>query len=69
MEAVQHKTALKGGEWLIKNSYASEIFIREDFTEEQHMIMDMCRQFIKSEILPVLERIDKLEPGLMRSLI
>jgi alkylation response protein AidB-like acyl-CoA dehydrogenase len=69
MEAVQNKTALKGGEWLIKNSDASEIFIREDFTEEQHMIMDMCRQFIKTEILPVLERIDKLEPGLMRSLL
>ena len=61
--------SLKGGEWLIKESNASETFIREDFTEEQQMILDMCRQFIKTEVYPILDRIDKLEPGLMRSLL
>ena len=60
---------LKGAEWLIKESSANDIFIREDFTEEQQMIFDMCRQFIKTEVFPVLDRIDKLEPGLMRSLL
>lgn len=69
MEAVENKVLLKGGEWLIKESDANETFIREDFNEEQHMIMDMCRQFIKSEIHPILDRIDKLEKGLMRSLL
>ncbi len=69
MEAVETKTILKGGEWLIKESNPSETFIPEDFNEEQHMILDMCRQFVKAEVFPVLERIDKLEPGLMRSLL
>ncbi len=69
MEAAETKTLLKGGEWLIKESNASETFIPEDFNEEQHMILDMCRQFVKAEVFPVLERIDKLEPGLMRSLL
>lgn len=69
MEAVETKTILKGGEWLIKESKPSETFIPEDFNEEQHMILDMCRQFVKAEVFPVLERIDKLEPGLMRSLL
>ncbi len=64
MEVVQNKTVLKGGEWLIKESDASETFIREDFTEEQQMIMDMCRQFVKTEVFPILDRIDSLEPGL-----
>lgn len=58
-----------GGEWLIKESSKDEIFVPEEFTEEHQMIRDMCRQFIHSEVYPVLDRIDKLEPGLMRSLL
>jgi alkylation response protein AidB-like acyl-CoA dehydrogenase len=69
MDSVATKTALKGGEWLIKESTTADMFIREDFSEEQQMIFDMCRQFIKTEVHPVIERIDKLEPGLMRSLL
>ena len=69
MEPVQNKTVLKGGEWLIKESNAFETFTPEDFTEEQHMVLNMCRQFVKTEVFPVLERIDKLEQGLMRSLL
>ena len=61
--------ALKGAEWLIKESSAFETFIPEDFNEEQRMVKDMCNAFLDSEVLPVLDRIDKLEPGLMPSLI
>ena len=32
------RAALKGGEWLIKESIPSETFTREDFGEEQLMI-------------------------------
>ncbi|MCU7552086.1 acyl-CoA dehydrogenase family protein [Chitinophagaceae bacterium LB-8] len=59
--------ALKGGEWLIKES--ASIFTPEEFTEEQRMIRDMCEQFLQTEIIPLLERIDHQEPGLMRSLM
>jgi alkylation response protein AidB-like acyl-CoA dehydrogenase len=69
MESVKNKTTLRGGEWLVKESNAFDTFIREDFTEEQHMIMDMCQQFVRTEVLTVLDRIDSMEPGLMRSLI
>ena len=69
MEAAANKTVLKGGEWLIKESSAFETFTPEDFNEEQDMILDMCRQFVKAEVLPVIERIDKMEAGLMRSLL
>ena len=65
----QQTTALKGGEWLIKESNPFETFIPEDFDEEQKMVMDMCQQFLDTEIYPALERIDKLEPGLMPSLL
>ena len=63
------RAALKGGEWLIKESIPSETFTREDFGEEQLMIRDMCNQFLEAEIYPNLDRIDDLEPGLMKSLV
>jgi len=63
------KTVLKGGEWLVKESLPSEIYIPEDFTEEQQMIRDMCIQFLDAEVYPILDRIDNLEPGLMKSLL
>jgi alkylation response protein AidB-like acyl-CoA dehydrogenase len=61
--------ALKGGEWLIKETNPADIFCPEDFSEEQTMVKDMCHQFINSEITPVIDRIDKMEPGLMPSLM
>ena len=60
---------LKGGEWLIKESNAFDTFFPEDFNEEQQMVKDMCLQFLGSEVLPVIDRIDKMEPGLMPSLM
>ncbi|BFG70709.1 acyl-CoA dehydrogenase family protein [Sediminibacterium sp. KACHI17] len=68
METKQAK-ALLGGEWLIKESNPFETFIPEDFNEEQRMVMDMCTQFLDAEVLPIVERIDKLETGLMPSLL
>ena len=69
MEATQTKTLLKGGEWLIKESNAFETFTPEDYTEEQIMVRDMCIQFLQTEVIPVVERMDKMEPGLMPSLM
>ncbi len=60
---------LKGGEWLIKESEASATYTPEDFNEEQVMVRDMCLQFLDSEVLPAIDRIDKMEPGLMPSLM
>lgn len=62
-------SALKGGEWLIKPGNPNQVFTPEDFTEEQLMIRDMCHQFLKTEVLPVMDRIDKAEPGLIPSLM
>jgi hypothetical protein len=69
METSQKMTVLKGGEWLVKASSPFETFIPEDYSEEQQMVKDMCRNFLDTEVMPVLDRIDKLEEGLMPSLI
>lgn len=61
--------ALKGGEFIIKESNPFSTFIPEDFDEEQKMVLDMCHQFLHSEIFPAFERIEKQEEGLVRSLM
>ena len=62
-------TPLKGGEWLIKESNAFETFTPEDFNEEQQMVKEMCLQFLTTEVIPIVDRIDKMEAGLMPSLM
>lgn len=69
MEATNKTKALLGGEWIIKESNPHETFIPEEFNEEQTMVMDMCHQFLEAEILPIVDRIDKMEPGLVASLM
>jgi len=66
---VKKNASLKGGEWLVKESSPFETYIPEEFTEEQKMIRDMCDQFLDMEVMPILDRIDNLEPGLMKSLL
>ena len=63
------KTVLKGGEWLIKESLPMDTFTPEDFDEEQKMVKDACLQYLGSEVLPNLHRIDALEEGLMPKLL
>lgn len=67
--SVSTPAALKGGEWIIKESSPADIFTPEEFNEEQKMIMDMCTSFVKTEVLPIIDRIDNLEPGLMPALL
>ena len=62
-------TTLKGGEWLIKTSTPQETFIPENFNEEQVMVKEMCATFLDTEVLPVVQRIDKMEEGLMPALL
>jgi alkylation response protein AidB-like acyl-CoA dehydrogenase len=70
MATVAEKEALKGGEFLIKDSTADQIFIREEFNEEQMMIADTCRDFLKTEIWPILDEIDNAKsPELISSLM
>ncbi|MFM2145457.1 MAG: hypothetical protein RL732_293 [Bacteroidota bacterium] len=66
---VDKKQVIKGGEWLIRETKPEETFIPEEFNEEQLMVKDMCAAFLETEVLPIHERIDKLEPGLMAGLV
>ena len=60
---------IKGGEFIIRDTEANDIFIPENWTEEQRMIAQMCDDFINTEVVPHLERIDSMEEGLMPSIM
>ena len=68
--AEETKQAIKGGEFLIRETDANDIFIPEEWSEEQKMIAQTCHDFIAQEITPRLDEIDSMEnPGLMPSLL
>lgn len=60
------KTAIKGGEFLIRDVEAKDIFIPEEWSEEQKMIAQTCEDFIETEVFPHLDEIDSQKnPDLM----
>lgn len=61
--------ALKGGEFIIKESLAKDIFTPEDFSEEQKMMAEACLDFVEKEIFPNVERMNSLEEGFMPNLL
>nr|WP_315027951.1 acyl-CoA dehydrogenase family protein [uncultured Chryseobacterium sp.] len=50
---------LKGGEFLIKQIPANEIFSIEELNEEQRMLRDSAKEFIDREVVPQRERFEK----------
>jgi alkylation response protein AidB-like acyl-CoA dehydrogenase len=59
----------KGGEYIIKAQAAADIFTPEMFDEEQKMIASMASDFINTEVIPHLDKIDTQEEGLMEKLL
>ncbi len=66
---MENDDVIKGGEFLIKETKAENVFIPEEFSEEQHMIGDMCLDFVEKEIVPNIDRIETLEDGYTASLM
>ncbi|MBK9255268.1 MAG: acyl-CoA dehydrogenase family protein [Saprospiraceae bacterium] len=67
--ATLDKTLLKGGAFLVSETQPSLSFIPEDFTEEQLMAKESVREFVEQEIHPYIDRIEKLEEGLIPSIL
>lgn len=67
---METKTAIKGGEFLIRDTDAQDIFIPEEWNEEQKMIAQTCHDFIETEVYPILDEIDlQKDPTIMPGLI
>ena len=61
--------SLKGGEFLIKETEAKDVFIPEEWNEEQLMIAQTCHDFLAANVWNSLDRIDAQEEGLMVDLL
>lgn len=68
-DTLVQKSVLKGGEFIIKDAQSEDIFVPEEFGEEQLMIRDTVRDFVNTEILPNAQRIEKQEEGLSVQLL
>ena len=61
--------SIQGGEFLIRETLAQDIFIPEEFSEEQKMMAQACQDFIDTEITPNSEAIDSMKhPDLIPSI-
>ena len=60
---------VKGGEFLISERNAADIFTPEDFTDEHRMIGETCREYIDNEVVPNLPALEKHSWELARDLI
>jgi len=66
---MDNKNAIKGGEFIVKQTEANDIFIPEKFGEEPRMIAQSCQDFIDKEVIPNLDRLDNHEEGLMPNIL
>ena len=69
-KTVETQKAIRGGEFLIRETRAGEIFIPEEFSEEQKMIRQQCKDFLDKEVFNRLDEIDSMkDPKLMPTLL
>ena len=56
---------IKGGEFIIKEIKSNEIFIREEFSEEQKMMLNSTKDFNEKEIRPKIMKFEEKEYSLV----
>jgi alkylation response protein AidB-like acyl-CoA dehydrogenase len=66
---MENSKLITGGEFLVKDTDPADVFIPEEFDEEQKLIGQTCQDFLDTEVFPVMEGIDAQEDGLMRELL
>jgi len=60
---------IKGGEFLIKQVQKEDVFITEQFSEEQKMMKDAVVEFIDREVWPIKERFEEKDYALTEELM
>ena len=67
MAASEH--TVKGGAWLIEETDPATVMTPEKLNEEHRLIRQTASEFIKGEVLPAVERLEKKEWSLNRELL
>jgi len=63
------ETATRGGSWLIEDAPAESVFTPEKLSDEHKLIGQTAGEFIETEVLPALERLEQKDWALARTLV
>ena len=66
---MENSKLLKSGEFLVTEIDPKDIFIPEEFNEEQKMIAQTCSDFLVAEVYPNLEKVEQSDRELMKSIL
>ena len=69
MGATETMNIIRGGSFLVEEHPLEQVFIPEEFTEEEQMTGELVSDFIDGTVVPVLDRLEAQEEGLMESLL
>jgi alkylation response protein AidB-like acyl-CoA dehydrogenase len=69
MATTTTQSAIRGGSFLIEDRSPDEVFIPEEFSDEQRQIGQTTREFIANEVLPQAEELEQHKEGLTQSLL
>jgi len=63
---MENRKVLKSGEFLVDEIGPKDIFIPEEFNEEQLMIAQTCMDVLETEVYPILDELDSPDIELMK---
>jgi len=66
---MENRKVLKSGEFLVDEIQAKDMFIPEQFDEEQKMIAQTIQDFLNTELYPSIEQIDSPDINLMKRVL
>jgi alkylation response protein AidB-like acyl-CoA dehydrogenase len=66
---MENRKVLKSGEFLVDTVEAKDVFIPEEFDDEQLMIAQTCQDFLDTEVYPNMDKIDSPDINLMRTIL
>jgi alkylation response protein AidB-like acyl-CoA dehydrogenase len=60
---------IRSGEFLVTDIESKDVFIPEEFNEEQRMIAQTCKDFLEAEVYPNMVNLEKGDRELMKSIL
>jgi len=63
------KKMLKGGEFLIRETLAQDVFVPEEFGEEPRMMQQSCRDFTDTQVLPQIDQLETHDRELLTKMM
>src|SRR5687767_8030453 len=69
MATAASEQTVKGGAWLIEDTDPATVMTPEKITDEHKLIQQTAAEFIKGEVVPANERLEKKDWALQKELI